>query len=117
MAEAGVGEDKVNERGLVGPAGLSGVSKGGSQVLSHTEAGDLPRMCVCASENATEDSVCGAVGCVACALQGFDVLGYGGELLHYLMWGTRLGDTMCRCYVLLSKTCLSGFSHFPVGQG
>lgn len=40
------------------------------------------RACTCASENASEDSVCGAVGCVTCALQGFDVLGYGGERLR-----------------------------------
>lgn len=56
--------------------------------------------CVCASENGTEDSVSGAVGC-ACALQGFDVLGYGGELLHCLMWGpgwvTPCAGASCSC--------------------
>ena len=40
------------------------------------------RGCTCASENATEDSVCGAVAHVTCLLQGFDVLEYGCELLH-----------------------------------
>lgn len=71
------------------------------------------RGCTCASENASEDSVCGAVAHVARLLQGSDVLEYGCELIR----GTRLGDTMCGCFVLLYKTCLGGFSHFPVGHG
>ena len=47
MVEAGVGEEKVNECGSLGTAGLLRVSKEGSQALPHAEVGDLLRMYVC----------------------------------------------------------------------
>lgn len=81
MVEAGVGEDKVNECGSLGTAGLSRVSNEGSQALPHTER-ETFRGCTCASENATEDSGRGAVAHVTCLLQGCDGLEYGCELLH-----------------------------------
>lgn len=46
MVEVGVGEDK-SECGSLGTAGLFGVLNEGSQALSHTAVGDLPRMHVC----------------------------------------------------------------------
>lgn len=40
------------------------------------------RGCTCASENASEDLVCGAVAHVTCLLRDFGVLEYGCGLLH-----------------------------------
>jgi len=70
-----------------------------------------------ASENAAKDAGCGAAAHVACLLRGFDLLEYDCERVRWLTWGTRLGDPMCRCFVLLHRACASGFSHFPLGEG
>lgn len=70
----------------------------------------------CSSENAAEGSVWGAVA------SHLTPVGFGCPWMW--LWtpaaadvGHGLSDTVCRCLVLLCKSCWSGLSHFPVGQG